>query len=191
MRTLQLSPPRLLSVLLAGLVLAAAPTVLTGCDAGDSDDGGLFSIETYLGTYTGTSTTTSQVGGVSQTVVQPASVVVARGAVEGEGTVTLDLGPAAPGADDPAPIVLEGTYDEDGVELRFPDDNVSLVVRVDADGDISGNGTAPVFDLTVELEADGRATADSFDLSIGAVVTTGNDDVPVGSSFSVVIEADR
>lgn len=163
-----------LGALLLLLVSVAA------CDS--SSDGGDFDVTDYVGIYTGAVTTEFETADSTITAVAPVSITVAAPA--GGNTVTLAITPT--GGD---PITLNGTYDATGAV--FPVPNSTLVIRIDGDGDVSGTGTLPFFDVTLRATTAGRVTSARFLLTADFTVTEGTDTTPVGTTGSVRFEALR
>lgn len=169
--------PRLGALALALLLPLAA------CDSGsDGSDGGDFDVTDYVGTYTGAVTTNFTTADSTITAAAPISIRVAAPA--SGNTVTLTITPT-PGD----PITLNGTYDANGAVFSIP--NSTLVMRIDGDGDVSGTGTLPFFDVTLRATTTGRVTSARFDLTADVTVTEGSATVPANSSGTVRFEAVR
>ncbi len=162
-----------------GALLLLLVTV-AACDSGDS--GSDFDVTDYVGTYTGAVTTEFTVADSTVTAATPITVVVA--APSGGNAVTLRITPT--GGD---PITLSGTYDADGAVFSIP--NSTLVMRIDGDGNVSGTGTLPFFDVTLRATMTGRVTTPRFLLTADVTVTEGTDTVPVGTMGSIRFEALR
>lgn len=155
---------------------------VVGCDSGSDTP---FDVSAYVGTYTGTILLTENGSDAPDPIETPATVVVSAS----ESARTVRIAISSDGTD---ALVLNGTYDEDGAVFPLTDNGSTVVLRVDGDGDISGSGTTPFFDVTVRLEADGRATSSRFDLTLDFTVTEGNGGTtPTGTSGTVRVEAQK
>lgn len=155
---------------------------LAACDSTTDDDGGSFDVTAYTGTYTGAATTTFTTPDTTLTTTTALGVAIAAPA--GGNAVTITMTPTGG-----TPVVFSGTYDANGAV--FPVPNSTLVMRVDSDGDISGDGTLPFFDVTLDAETSGRITRERFLLTADVRVTEGNDEVPDGATGRIEFEALR
>lgn len=164
--------PRLLAALAAVLLVA-------GCDSSDPDT---FRVTDYVGTYTGAVTTSFSTPDTTVTAVTALTVSVAVPA--GGNTVVVTMTPAGS-----APVVFNGTYDTNGAV--FPVPNSTLVVRVAANGAISGAGTVPFFDLGLQATTTGSITSARFLLTANVTVVQGNAEVPAGATGVITFEALR
>lgn len=162
-----------------GLALAAVLLLLTGCDSSDDDT---FDVTEYVGTYDGT--VTIAVDGEDPSEA-PVAIVVS--ASESARTVTLSIGT---GGD--APLVIPGTFDANGAVFPIASAGSTLILRVDADGDISGSGTMPFFDVVVDVDADGRITRPSLTMTLDFEVIEGNGGTtPTGDTGRVTFSGTR
>ena len=153
---------------------------LAACDS--TDDAGSFDVADYVGTYNGAATV--RFDGPDGPVEQSTPLVVRVVAPAGGNTVTITLTPEGG-----EPIVFAGTHDADGAV--FPVSGSTLVMRVDADGDISGTGTLPFFDVTLRATTSGRVTPERLLITADVEVTEGTPDTPAGTEGQVTFEALR
>lgn len=170
---------------LTALALAALLT-LSACDSNSSN----FNIDDYIGTYRGTSTLTFRNGATTTTTTAPVTVTVAKSGTNVV-TTTIDAGPAMAGQDDPAPVVLPGTYSSTGARFAAAVPGSTVVITVDGGGAIDGSGNIDLFDVAVALDPSGRITGTTFRLDVGLTVTRGNAETPTGSTGTIVIAATR
>lgn len=171
---------------LAALSLVA----LLALSACDSNDDASFNIDTYVGTYTGTSTLTFRNGTETTTNTAPVTVTIAKSGTNVV-TATIDAGVGTAGGDDPAPVVFPGTYSSSGALFTAAAPGSSVSISVDGGGDIDGSGNLDLFGVGVTLDPSGRITSSRFTLDVGLRVTSGNADVPTGSTGNVTITATR
>lgn len=167
------------------LLSLAALLALSACDSNDST----FDITDYTGTYRGTSTLTFRNGTTTTTNTAPVTVTIATSGTN-VATVTIDPGVGSDGTD-PDPVVFPGTYSSTGARFAAAADGSSVVITVDGGGTIDGSGAIDLFGVGVTLAPSGRITSNSFRLDVGLDVTSGNADVPTGSTGTVAIVATR
>ncbi len=172
---------------LAALSLVAM-LALSACDSDGSNDGA-FNIDEYTGTYRGTATLTLD-SGTTTTSTAPVTVTVTKSGTNVV-TATIDAGVGSAGGDDPAPLVFPGTYSSTGALFTAAAPGSSLAITVDDGGDIGGSGNVDLFGVAIALRPSGRITSSRFSLDVGLTVTSGNADVPTGSTGSAAIAATR
>lgn len=160
-------------------VLALALT-LAACDS--ADGGATFVAADYVGTYNGTATT--RFDGPDGPVEQSTALVVRVAAPATGNAVTITMTPEGG-----EPIVFAGTHDANGAV--FPVPGSTLVMRVDADGDVSGTGTLPFFDVVLRATTSGRITPQRLLITADVEVTEGTPDTPAGTDGRVTFEALR
>lgn len=157
---------------------------LAACDSSDLDT---FDIERYTGDpYEGT---------IALETVFPTSetITVEYGASLtvtdlGSGRARLVIDVDSPDAD---PVILEGTYSENGAELTIGEGEVSADLRLSASGNVSGEGQFQFFDSILTLDASGTATASRIDVVLNLEHLTGNEDVPIGTTITARINLTR
>ncbi len=153
---------------------------LAACDSADND--AAFRVADYVGTYNGAATV--RFDGPDGPVEQSTPLTVRVTAPAGGNTVTITMTPEGG-----TPIVFNGTHDADGAV--FPVPNSTLVMRVDGDGDVSGSGTLPFFDVTLRATTSGRITPERLLITADVEVTEGTPDTPAGTGGEVTFEALR
>ncbi len=164
------------------LLPLVALLALSACDS-NSDS---FNIDDYTGTYRGTATLAFQ---NAPTTTAPVTVTVAK---SGTNVVTATIDAAAvDGGDDPAPIVFPGTYSSTGALFTAAAPGSSVSITVDGGGDIGGSGNIDLFGVGIALSPSGRVTSSKFNLAVALKVTSGNADVPTGSTGTATITATR
>lgn len=170
---------------LAVLSLVALLT-FSACDS----TGSTFNIDDYTGTYRGTSTLTFRTGTTTTTNTAPVTVTVAKSGTN-VATVTIDAGVGTAGGDDPAPVVFPGTYSSTGALFAAAAPGSSVAITVGSGGAIGGSGNIDLFGVGVSLSPSGSITHSSFRLDVGLNVTSGNADVPTGSTGTATVSATR
>ncbi len=153
---------------------------LAACDS--SDGGDTFDVADYVGTYNGTARTTFD--GPDGPVEQSTALVVRVTAPASGNTVRITMTPAGG-----EPIVFNGTHDANGAV--FPVPGSTLVMRVDADGDVSGSGTLPFFDVTLQATTSGSVTPQRILITADVEVIEGTPDTPAGTNGEITFEALR
>ncbi|HYE96373.1 MAG TPA: hypothetical protein VD962_09195 [Rubricoccaceae bacterium] len=167
------------------LALLLGCVALSACDnASDAE----FDLSLYTGAYAGTVTTLT--AGRAD-VEAPVVVHISEGELRNTVVVTVDVAPADPRGTDPDPIVVQGTYDEDGARFVQGTDNDAVVVTIGADGDIAGGGRVALFDLRLDTDIEGRLTRSRLDVDVDLDVVGGNDDVPDGTRGLIRLRTQR
>ena len=165
-----------------GALALVLPFVLALAACDSTDDDATFVAADYVGTYNGASTV--RFDGPDGPVEQSTALAVQVVAPAGGNTVTITMTPE--GGD---PIVFAGTHDANGAV--FPVPGSTLVMRVDADGDVSGSGTLPFFDVVLRATTSGRITPARLLITADVEVTEGTPDTPAGTGGEITFEALR
>lgn len=166
--------------LLPRLGALALVLALSACDS--ADGGATFDVADYVGSYNGTATT--RFDGPDGPVEQSTALAVVVTAPAGRNTVRITMTPAGG-----EPIIFNGTHDANGAVFPIP--GSTLVMRVDADGDVSGTGTLPFFDVVLQASTSGRITPQRLLITADVEVTEGTPETPAGTEGQVTFEALR
>jgi hypothetical protein len=176
------------SPLAALLLLLAAPGIL-GCDSVGSDD---FLITSYVGTYSGTMTTTVREPDRTATVeTARATVTVTAPRESGPVTIVIDASAAFPGAPDPAPRILTGTSDATGASLHLSGPSETASFRIHDTGRVSGSGVWLRRGNPVQMTARGQLDARRFYLLIDGAVAQPGGALPVGTTVRIDLDTSR
>ena len=138
-------------------VLAVALLSLSACDSSEA----AFDVAEVTGTYDGVYVYT----GDDEPETEPITLILASGPSQ-----TVSLTVRSPSDDD---FVYAGTYDELGIRFSRPAGwEGPFEFAVDADGDVSGGGSATLGGVPATLDIDGRLTAERFDLTMAFEAAT-------------------
>ena len=175
---------------LGGLLLLALLT-LAACDANNpaddmtEEDG--FDISLYEGTYTGTVNS-------NPSLTPPTPVDVTITAEESNQTATLitDFGPIEEGDDDPEPIVLDGTYDDQGATFTGEQNGADYEIIIDRNGNVTGQQIVIFAGETLTFDVEGTITSSDLELELDGELPEGTDlPLPAGTPVALELSAQK
>lgn len=163
---------------------------LAACDSNDpaddlpEEDG--FDISLYEGTYTGAVNS-------NPPLVDPTPVDVTITEESGQtATLTTDFGPTEEDGDDPDPIVLDGTYDDQGATFTGEQDGAEYEILIDAEGDVTGQQVVIFAGETLAFDVDGTITESDLELNLDGELPEGTDlPLPPGTSVALELSAQK